>query len=80
MPAWPSSILEPLWAQLEALIPERVDTHPMGGHRPMIADRIVFDKPIQVLVLGAAYAKVADTPCLATTIRRGRDTRPNRRP
>lgn len=32
----------------------------------------MFDKLIQVLVLGAAYEKIADTTCSATTIRRRR--------
>ncbi|WP_426623971.1 IS5 family transposase [Leifsonia sp. McL0607] len=73
MPAVPSSIIEPIWAQFEALIPPVVDEHPWGGHRPRIPDRIVFDKLIQVLVLGAAYEKIADHTCSATTIRRRRD-------
>jgi len=33
----------------------------------------VFDKLIQVLVLGAAYERIADSSCSATTIRRRRD-------
>lgn len=33
----------------------------------------MFDKLIQVLVLGAAYVKIADSTCSATTIRRRRD-------
>lgn len=33
------------------------DTHPLGCHRPRIADRIVLDKLLQVLVLGAGYAR-----------------------
>ena len=73
MPAVPSSVIEPIWDQFQALIPEIVDAHPKGGHRPRIPDRIVFDKLIQVLVLGAAYEKIADTSCSATTIRRRRD-------
>ena len=56
MPALPSSLIEPLWDQFAALIPHHVDTHPLGCHRPRIADRIVFDKLLQVLVLGAGYA------------------------
>lgn len=48
-------------------------SHPWGCHRPRIADRIVFDKLIQVLVLGASYAKIADTTCSATTLRARRD-------
>ena len=51
MPAVPSSVMEPLWVQFSALLPVRVDTHPLGCHRPRIPDRIVFDKLIQVLVL-----------------------------
>jgi len=73
VPAVPSSIIEPLWHQFEALIPPIVDKHPLGCHRPRVTDRVVFDKLIQVLVLGAAYAKIADSTCSATTIRRRRD-------
>lgn len=73
MPAVPSSIIEPVWSQFQVLIPEVVDTHPKGGHRPRIPDRVVFDKLVQVLVLGAAYEKIADATCSATTIRRRRD-------
>ncbi|MDQ6739030.1 MAG: IS5 family transposase [Actinomycetota bacterium] len=73
MPALPSFIIEPLWAQFEALIPPVRDKHPLGCHRPRVRERIVFDKLIQVLVLGAAYEKIADSTCSATTIRRRRD-------
>jgi transposase len=73
VPALPSSVIAPLWDQFSALLPERVDTHPWGCHRPRIPDRIVFDKLIQVLVLGAAYERIADSTCSATTIRRRRD-------
>jgi transposase len=73
VPAVPSSIIDPLWHQFEALIPAVADEHPLGCHRPRVPDRIVFNKLIQVLVLGAAYEKIADTTCSATTIRRRRD-------
>lgn len=73
MPAVPSCIIEPIWDQFCALIPPVVDDHPLGCHRPRVADRVVFDKLVQVLVLGAAYDKIADTMCSATTIRRRRD-------
>ncbi|TVS22989.1 IS5 family transposase [Corynebacterium sanguinis] len=69
----PSSIINPLWDQFAALIPVREVSHPWGCRRPRIADRIVFDKLIQVLVLGASYAKIADTTCSATTLRARRD-------
>ncbi len=73
MPAVPSCIIEPIWDQFQVLIPPVADEHPLGCHRPRIPDRVVFDKLVQVLVLGAAYEKIADTTCSATTIRRRRD-------
>ena len=51
MPAIPSSVIDPIWDQFQALIPTVVDTHPHGGHRPRVADRVVFDTLVQVLVL-----------------------------
>jgi transposase len=38
-----------------------------------VADRIVFDKLVQVLVFGCAYQRIADATCSATTLRRRRD-------
>jgi transposase len=73
VPALPSFIIEPLWDQFSALLPEREVVHPLGCHRPRIADRIVFDKLLQVLVFGVAYARIADTTCSATTLRDRRD-------
>jgi transposase len=73
VPALPSSILEPLWVQVSALLPTRHDTHPLGCHRPRIPDRIVFDKLIQILVFGCGYRRIADPTCSATTLRRRRD-------
>lgn len=73
MPAVPSFLIEPLWDQFQALIPVPDDAHPLGCHRPRIDDRIVFDKLVQVLVLGASYEKIADSSCSAATIRRRRD-------
>ena len=73
MPAVPSLIIGPVWDQLAALLPDHEDTHPLGCHRPRIRDRVVFDKLIDVLVFGAAYVKIADATCSATTIRDRRD-------
>lgn len=73
MPALPSSLIETLWDQFAALIPPHLDSHPLGCHRPRIADRVVFEKLIQVLVLGASYDKVSDSTCSSTTIRDRRD-------
>lgn len=73
MPALPSCVIDPLWDQFAALLPERMVAHPLGCHRPRIPDRVVFDKLVLTLVLGAAYEKVADSTCSATTIRDRRD-------
>ena len=60
MPALPSSVLEPLWVQIAALLPDRQVHHPLGCHRPRIPDRLVFDKLIQVLVFGCGDRRIAD--------------------
>ncbi len=73
MPAVPSSVIEPIWVQFSALLPVREATHPLGCHRRRIPDRVVFDKLVQVLVFGCAYARIADATCSATTLRRRRD-------
>ena len=76
MPAIPSWLLEPLWDQFAALLPDRpvyAPSHPLGCHKPRIADRIIFEKLIQVLRFGCSYASIADCACGATTIRERRD-------
>ena len=60
MPALPSSVLEPLWVQVAALLPARRVHHPLGCHRPRIPDRVVFDNLIQVLVFGCGYRRIAN--------------------
>jgi transposase len=76
VPAIPSWLLEPLWDQFAALLPPRpryAPSHPLGCHRPRIADRIIFEKLVQVLRFGCSYASIADCACSATTIRGRRD-------
>jgi transposase len=72
VPAIPSWLLEPLRDQFAALLPDRPayhPSHPLGCHKPRIADRIIFEKLIQVLRFGCSYASIADCGCGATTIR-----------
>jgi transposase len=73
VPAVPSCILNPVREEFLALLPERVDEHPLGCHRRRINDRIVFDKLVEALVFGVGYERIADTSCSATTMRRRRD-------
>jgi transposase len=76
VPVVPSWLLEPLWDQFSALLPDRPvydPAHPLGCHRPRIADRIVFEKLLQVCRFGCSYAAIADSTCGATTLRERRD-------
>ena len=69
MPALPPYLIEPIWQQFAALLPEREINHPLGCHRSRIPDRVVFEKLVQVLVFGCAYERIADGTCSATTLR-----------
>jgi transposase len=73
VPAIPSCILDPLREQFLALLPPRVDEHPLGCHRPRIDDGVVFDKLVEALVFGCGYERLGDASCSATTMRRRRD-------
>lgn len=73
MPAIPPYIIEPIFEQFAALLPEREVNHPLGCHRSRISDRVVFEKLLQVLVFGCAYRRIADRTCSATTLRDRRD-------
>jgi hypothetical protein len=83
VPALPPYLIEPIWQQLKALLPESLTlkallpesltNHPLGCHRPRIPDRLVFEKLVEVLVFCCAYEKIADRSCSATTLRRRRD-------
>jgi transposase len=73
VPALRPYLIEPIWEQFRALLPERQTNHPLGCHRPRISDRTVFEKLVQILVFGCAYERIADECCSATTMRRRRD-------
>ena len=73
MPVLPVCLMEPLWDQFSALLPERPrfsPTHPLGCHRERIADRVVFEHMIAALVHGSGYERVASAGCSEGTIRR----------
>ncbi len=73
MPALPPYLIEPIWQQFKALLPERHTDHPLGCHRSRIPERVVFEKLVQVLVFGCAYERIADGSCSESTLRRRRD-------
>ncbi|MGI8650728.1 MAG: hypothetical protein ACR2KW_10180 [Rubrobacter sp.] len=63
MPALQKYIIEPIWEQFEALLPERDVDHPFGCHRSRVPDRVVLEKLVQVLVFGCAYWRISDEGC-----------------
>jgi transposase len=73
VPALEPYLIEPIWQQFEALLPERETDHPLGCHRSRIPERIAFEKLVQVLVFGCAYHRIADASCSESTLRRRRD-------
>ena len=73
MPALEPYIIEPIFEQFRALLPERRTSHPLGCHRSRIPDSVVFEKLVQVLVFGCAYHRIADESCSESTLRRRRD-------
>jgi transposase len=73
VPAIPPYLIEPIWEQFSALLPERKTDHPLGCHRHRIPERVVFEKLVHVLVFGCAYWRIADEECSATTLRRRRE-------
>jgi transposase len=73
VPALPPYLIEPIWQQFEALLPEHETDHPLGCHRSRIPERVVFEKLVQVLVFGCAYHRIADCTCSESTLRRRRD-------
>jgi transposase len=73
VPAVPVSLLEPIWEQFSALLPDRpavAPTHPLRCHRPRIPDRIVFEQVVAALVHGSGYERIATAGCSDRTIRR----------
>ena len=55
MPAVPSCLIDPLFAELEALLgvePEFSPTHPWGCHRRRVPHRVVFEHIVAAMVHG----------------------------
>jgi hypothetical protein len=73
VPALPPYLIEPIFEQFCALLPERKTNHPLGCHKPRIPERVVFEKLVQVLLFGCAYERIADASCSESTLRRRRD-------
>jgi len=73
VPVVPVSLMEPIWAQFAALLPDHPDvspTHPLGCHRRRVPDRVVFAHMVAALVHGSGYERIATPGCSDRTIRR----------
>ena len=73
VPVLPVCLVEPVWVQCSALLPERPlvsPTHPLGCHRPRLPARVVFEHVIAALVHGAGYERIASPGCSDATMRR----------
>ena len=73
MPVLPACLLEPLWVQFAALLPEQplvAPTHPLGCHRRRVPDRTVFEHVLAALVHGSGYERIASPGGSDRTIRR----------
>lgn len=73
MPVVPACLLEPLWVQFAALLPEHpavVPTHPLGCHRQRIPDRTIVEHVVAALVHGSGYERIASPGCSDRSIRR----------
>jgi hypothetical protein len=68
LPSHPASLTR--CASSSSLLPPHLDEHPLGCHRRRIADAVIFDKLVEVLVYGAGYERIADDRCSSTTLRR----------
>ena len=73
VPPVPSCLLEPVWSQFVALLPDRPafdPMHPPGCHRRRIPDRVVFEHDVAALVHGPGYERLATPCCSDRTIHR----------
>ena len=73
MPVLPACLLEPLWVQFSALLPEHPvvsPSHPLGCHRRRIPDRVIFEHVSAALVHGSGYERIATSGCSDRSIRR----------
>jgi hypothetical protein len=62
VPALSPYIIDPIWEQFSALLPERDGDHPLGCHNPSIPDRVLFYKLVQVLLFGLSLREERGSP------------------
>ncbi len=55
MRALDPEVVNAVWKAVEGLIPEPVDTHPLGCHRPRVPDRVCFEGMLIRLATGCSW-------------------------
>jgi transposase len=76
MRALDPEVVNAVWAAVEALIPERVNNHPLGCHRRRIPDRVCFEGILIRLATGCSWEdaeRLSRTAVSDTTLRERRD-------
>jgi transposase len=76
MRALEPEVVDAVWAAVEAILPERVDDHPLGCHRSRVPDRLCFQAILVRLVTGCSWVDVEallDGQVSDTTLRARRD-------
>ncbi len=76
MRALEAEVVHAVWTAVEGLLPEPVDEHPLGCHRPRASDRVCFRGILIRLVTGCSWTTVEallDHMVSDTTLRSRRD-------
>lgn len=76
MRALDPEVFDAVWAGIEPLIPVRVETHPLGCHRPRVPDRDCFEVMLVRLVTGCSWEdaeRLCGNKVSDTTVRERRD-------
>ncbi len=76
MRALDPEVFDAVWTAIEALLPERVDDHPLGCHRPRVSDRTCLRGILIRLVTGCSWVdaeRLLDHAVSVTTLRARRD-------
>jgi len=76
MRALEPEVVDVIWRTVEALLPARVDDHPLGCHRPRVADRLCFWGILIRLVTGSSWVDIEailERRVSDTTLRARRD-------
>ena len=55
MRALEPEVVNAVWEAVKHLIPQPVDNHPLGCHRPRIPDRVCFEAFLIRLILGCSW-------------------------